>query len=380
METIPLEILSLIAAELNAHDLKSFRLVIVKWASVGASLVARNGISILNTADCLQELSDFLDSELVHSARKFTIFHGEWPRCSRQEWETHPLLRGGNDRSNLVYVQDRYALKADKAFREYSNFIKGEEGRRYWDDVYAINRALEALSNINTVNISHIQTWHPSHNSKYQDLQSRIWMAPTRQDGVSSAVQTFLLAFGQGYPNITSIAINGTFDATDVHLSGGTTFSGIQKLQVTSFKVLQSQEDIRLFLQAFPNLTHLSIGFQGWGPSIPDIIGRLFWPKLKVLKVNGIWASQQEILAIFEHHQSSLEEFTLNHAALTQGSWKSLFTKIRHLNTQVHVSAEGELYGRRSKDTLILHHAATARLLEFMKDLTVLWPFGQAES
>ena len=371
---LPIEILELIASELNAIDLRSFRLASNECARAGAFLVGHRGISIIDTAACLKDLNGLLDCvHILKSIKKLTIFHGEWPICSRKDWEIHPLLFDGNARSNVAYVQNRCASKADSAFRKYTEFIADERARKHDDDIETLGKAMKALGNLRTVNISHMKTLHASKNPKYSNLRGEIWMTPYRQDRISPAVRTFLLAFVGEFPNIQNIGIHGAFDATEVTLAAQ--YPSIRALDVGSFHVHQSQETIRRFLLAFPNLLHLSIGFQGWGPSIPDIVGDLYWPNLQTLKLKEIWASEQDIINMFTIHQKTLKAFALNHAALTQGSWKSLFSRLRDLNTLAEITAEGELYGRRSRDTLILDRAAAADLGAFMWDRERDWPF-----
>jgi hypothetical protein len=380
METLPVELLPLIASNLNSCDLGNFRRVCTKLAAASASLVARNGISVLNTSDSLKELENFLQTEIAYSARVLTVYHGEWQVCSRREWEIHPLLHGGNDRSHHAYVQDHYAQKADAAFHAYVTFIRKEMNRRYGDDIEMIYHSLGILRNLHTINISNFQTWHPTHNSKYHKLLKKIWLIPHGQADISCVVGEFLLGFGRGFENIKNLGINGVFDATDVHLTPEMKFPYFERLYVGSFQVLKSQDNIRLFLQAFPNLLHLSIGFQGWGPSIPDVIGHLFWPRLKTLCLKEIWASEEDLLSIFTRHRATLEAFSLHHGALTQGSWRSLFARIRSMNTKIEVTAKGELYGRSSKHTIILHAAAANLLANFMQDRKVPWPFTHSSA
>ncbi|KAE9373859.1 hypothetical protein N431DRAFT_337655 [Stipitochalara longipes BDJ] len=345
---MPVELLYLIASNLNSHDLGNFRCVCIKLATASASLVARNGISVLNTSDSLKDLEEFLETDIAASARVLTVYHGEWQVCRRKDH---------------AYVQDHYALKADEAFLAYANFIQKEMNRRKGDDIETIYHALSILNNLHTINISNVQTWQPTHNSKYHKLLKKIWLLPHRQGSINS-----------------SLGISGVFDATDVHLTAEKKFLHFEKLYVGSFQVLKSQDNIRLFLQAFPNLLHLSIGFQGWGPSIPDVIGHLFWPRLKTLCLKEIWASEKELLTIFTRHRSTLEAFSLHHGALTQGSWRSLFTRIRSMNTRIEVTAKGELYGRSSKHTIILHATAANVLAGFMKDQRVPWPFAPSST
>ena len=104
--------------------------------------------------------------------------------------------------------------------------------------------------------------------------------------------------------------------------------------------------------------------------------GKLVWPHLKNLRLDDIWASEQGFFSIFKDHQYSLEFFSLGNATIVQGSWRSLFTKIRALEPKCQISADGELYGRRSKDTLFMNHAALTLLRGFIRDRQAPWPFS----
>ena len=380
MESMPVELLYLIASNLNSCDLGNVRCTCSKLAAAYAPLVARNGISVLNTSDNLKEFNGFLETEIAASTRVLTVYHGEWQVCKRKEWEIHPLLHGGNDRSNHAYVQDHYALKANIAFLAYARFIESEKNRRRGDDIETIHHALNTLKNLHTINRSNFQTWQPTHNSKYYRLLKKIWLLPHRQGPITRVVEAFLLGFGNGFQNIKSLGIYGAFDAADVQIAPEKRFNSFERLYVSCFQVYDSQDNIHQFLEAFPNLLHLSIGFQGWGPSIPDVIGHLFWSRLKTLCLKEIWASEKDLLTIFTRHRSTLEAFSLHHGALTQGSWRSLFTRIRSMNTGVEVTAKGELYGRSSKHTIILHAAAASNLARFMKDENTPWPFVASAS
>lgn len=371
-----MEILVTIASNLNARDLGNFRLVHSKFANAGTPLLPRNGISVLNTSACLKELQQLLQCHSIASSiRQLTFFYGEWPVCTRQQWETHPLLFGGNDRLNAAQPHAYNTSKADKAFADYLEFVTVEQSRRYCEDVNAIFEALRLLGNLQTVIISNMHTLHRCHNLKYRNLRKRIWMTPRIKRGVAPMVQAFLLALSSGFPNVNSLTINGAFRPADIYLGSSVSqFPSIQKLQINFFRIVQNT--IQVFLQAFPNLLHLSMGFRGWGPSIPDIIGGLFWPCLKTLCLHDMWASEQEFFSIFEHHQNTLEYFRLSNPALTQGSWRSLFTRIRNLHAQGHVTADGELFGCRSQDTIYMDHSALALLTRFMQDHHAPWPFA----
>jgi hypothetical protein len=156
-------------------------------------------------------------------------------------------------------------------------------------------------------------------------------------------------------------------------------FSSVEQLHISSIRIMRKKEDITTFLYAFPNLTVLSLGFHGWGPSVPSPVGDLEWPRLNFLRLSDIWTSEQEIFTIFENHSSSLSTFTLQDSALTQGSWKSLFTRMRNISRKVEVTALGELFGRSRKDTLDFHYHPVELLTNFMHDREAPWPFETIE-
>lgn len=364
-----------IASYLDATDLCNFRHASWKFARAGTSLIARNGLSVLNTSAGLREIRQLLQCRsIATSTRQLTISHGDWPVCTRQEWETHPLLFGGQSR-----LQTLQTAKADKAFAAYSAFIVEEQNRGPDEDVDAISQTLALLSNLQTIVISHMQiwSWHPSRNTKYRNLQREIWMTPYIDDAVAPAVQTSLLALSSRFPNITCFTIYGTFDPAELYrCRAGLQFPNIHKLCIVSLQVQENEEVTQNFLQAFPNLVDLSLTFKGWGPSVPNITGKLFWPHLKKLRLDDLWAAEGDIFSIFEDHRYTLEYFSLGNATIVQGSWRSLFTRIRGLGARGQVTADGELYGRRSRDTLNMNHVALTLLRGFMRDKQAPWPFS----
>jgi hypothetical protein len=202
-------------------------------------------------------------------------------------------------------------------------------------------------------------------------------MTPYRKYAVAPAVQTSLLALNNQFPNITSLTIYGTFNPAKLYrCRSGLQFPSIYKLCIISLQIQENEDVIQNFLQAFPNLVDLSLAFKDWGSSVPNITGKLFWPHLKKLRLNDLWASERDFFSIFKDHQYSLEYFSLGNATIVQGSWRSLFSRIRYLETQCQIFADGELYGRRSKDTLFMNHAALTILRRFMRDRQAPWPFA----
>ena len=397
-----MEILTSIASYLNRQSLCNFRLVNWQCASAGVSYIPQNGLSVLNTVSNLEALKQLLKyPSIARNTRKLSIVQARWPVCSRKEWEVHPLLYQGNDRSNprLYHIKSKVA---DDAFAAYRHFIEEELARRYHDDVHDLFNILRSLPNLHSLSVTNIQIWrwHPADNTHYHNLIKRIWIGPHLDYEVSPALQTLLLAVGTGFKNLKYLGVRGEFNPSKLDIIATAQFTGIQSLdieafkptvierfapsqfasiqtlEIESFRVLQDEHAIQRFLLTFPNLVKLSMSFLGWGPSIPTIIGRLLWHRLQVLRISDIWASEDDIFDIFNNHIKTITCFNLENASLTRGSWRALFTRIRKLGSQATIMADGELYGRKSKHTLDMRSETVRLKLEhFLKDRNALWPF-----
>jgi hypothetical protein len=366
---IPPEILFKIAAQLNAQDLGQFRLANRYFSRVAGPLIARNGLSLLNISEEIKRLEQiFEDANIAQSARKLTISYGNWPVCTRQEWELHPLLFGGQAR-----FQSFRTSRADRAFQEYSAFIKDEKDRTHQKDLDATFRVLSLLPNLHTIVIAQMH-WYPSRNTRYRSLQQKIWMTPYTNDPIAPAVQTFLLTFTHRFPNVSCFEIHGAFVPTEL-CHTGMKFFYIRKLYISSLQVQRNEDVTRIFLQAFPNLTDLSIKFKGWDQAIPNVTSSLVFSSLRNTSFDNLWASEEQILIFFKDHQETLEIFSLGNTTIIHGSWRSLFTRIRNLNARAQIKINGELYGRTSKDTLSLNPITIILLTDFLLDRNLTWPF-----
>jgi hypothetical protein len=386
----PVEIILMIAYNLDATDLRSFRLADRKLAKICAPLIARNGISIMNTTEGLKDLQQFLQlGEIADTTKQLKLYFGDWPICIRPcDWKSHPLLYG-HSISNKVLLRTQGREHADKAFTAYSKFIAENRNRDFQEDVNVIFKALVSLRNLNSIVISHMQSWawDPPQLERYQKLQKKIWMAPCTTNEVAAGVQTFLLAFGSGLDNknLKDLTIKGAFDPAHVFLSSATScFRGIRRLCINSFKIQQNQDTIQNFLHSFPDLAYLSISFQGWdyyegwGHEYPQLFKDAFWPKLETLSVNDLWISEEELFGIIKNHHKGLRSFIIGNAALTSGSWRSFFTRMRRLDTMIKVMVKGELFGRTCEDLLDLSQDVFHCIFtEFMKDKDSEWPFGK---
>ncbi|KAF4626839.1 hypothetical protein G7Y89_g11319 [Cudoniella acicularis] len=375
---VPTEILLDIASNLNAKDLLNFRLVNRRFARIGLEFVLQNGLSVMNTARDLRKCHQLLECPIIaKNVRQLSFFHAEWPpSCPQKEWEIHPLLFGGNDRLRVQNLRIN-PRQTRQAFRNYLAFIKEEQERRYFDDVSRLSQIIRSLPNLRSAKVSHMQNfvWKPALNPRYRNLQSTIWVAPYLVNNISSAVEMLLLALAENLA-LKQLEIIGSLNPILLNLQYQfIPLQRIQKLLISSLLVKDNEDSIGEFLRAFPNLTELRIKFQGFGPTV-RILGSLRWPSLRILSLSGIWTSEHELFEVFKNHSSTLHFFNLGHSALTQGSWKFLFTRVRTLRSEAKVTAEGELYGRSSRETLNMTPQEIKKLDVFMEDSKEIWPFN----
>ena len=373
IDLLSTELLETVAYFLNALELGNFRLTCRRFAEIGLFLIPRNGLSLLNTSDAFDDLRAILKlPEIANHTKRLVLYDGEWPWCSKALWKTHPLLFRGNSR-----FQSLDDSEVDEAFARYIKFITKEQSRRFDEDDDRLATILSILPNLQSIVISDMQfwVWHPSQYLQYSKLQQRIWIAPYQDRNVTSAVQRSLRAF-QSFGNITNLSITGSLDPADLDLeSSPVIFPNIRRLSVSSIRVCFNEDYIVKFLQGFPDLTELSVGFEAWGSPSRRILALLFWPRLEKLRLDEMWSAEEEFFHAFEVHQQSLTELSVRNSRISQGSWKSLFTRIRDLRPSAEVIAEGYLHEPVAEHWLEITIEVKAQLANFVKDINSSWPF-----
>jgi hypothetical protein len=375
LEFLVPELLGIVVDYLNARDLGNFRRTCRRFAEFGVAYIPRNGLSLLNISEGFQELQQALEGSIHMATRteKLVFYDGEWPQCSQREWKTHPLLFRGNSR-----IEAFEKSKVNKAFANYSAFVRREGKRSHYKDANDLSTILTLLPNLQSMIISDMQywVWHPSRYLRYSRLQERIWITPYFDHSVAPAVQIFLQAAHGKFANIKNLSINGSLDLAEVELDwSGVSLPHIQRLNINSLCISYNEEDVQKFLQAFPNLVELSLNFENWGSSVPKMMSPLFWAHLERLYLSAICSSEEDIFGVFRAHQHSLTKFGLRNSRLTQGTWWSLFTKIRALHSPAVVDAEGKFYEQTEEQTLYIGKEAKSLLAKFLSDLDTFWPF-----
>jgi hypothetical protein len=349
-------------------------------------LVPRNGISVLNISRDIEKLYYILQCPAIaNNVKTLRVLHAEWPICSRYEWETHNLLFGGNER---IRTTRQFPTSASarrlcrQAFTAYREFVTEQECRRYSEEIETLHQILTMLPNLTTIQVSdmHDYLWHPKANRRYQKLQSSIWISPFYSNNVTRTIEAMLVA-GSGMSSlgqVNTLGISGGFNPRELYIQHTINpYSHIQHLTIQDFRMCGNEVSIQNFLQGFPGLRTLSVSFQGWSPSI-NAFKSLHWSELEHLDIRGMWTSDSEYADILERHLPTLKVFSLHNPALTEGSWQTLFTKIRALNTQAEIVLSGELFGRTSGETINMGcEQIQCSLADFLRNRESVWPFDR---
>jgi hypothetical protein len=190
-----------------------------------------------------------------------------------------------------------------------------------------------------------------------------------------------MLVAGSGMSSlgqVNTLGISGGFNPRELYIQHTINpYSHIQHLTIQDFRMCGNEVSIQNFLQGFPGLRTLSVSFQGWSPSI-NAFKSLHWSELEHLDIRGMWTSDSEYADILERHLPTLKVFSLHNPALTEGSWQTLFTKIRALNTQAEIVLSGELFGRTSGETINMGcEQIQCSLADFLRNRESVWPFDR---
>ena len=70
-----------------------------------------------------------------------------------------------------------------------------------------------------------------------------------------------------------------------------------------------------------------------------NFLGNHCWPRLRWLKLRGIWASEAQLLDLLGRHRASLEYLDIGDIVLKEGSWRSLFEGLKILVADIGITA-----------------------------------------
>ena len=312
MDQFPTEILALIAKLLPFATLQVFRLVSRRLADIAYPLLVQH-LSVVSTVECLNEFKHFISQnpETALYTKKLTIYHGTWPVCTRDAWETHPLLLGGCDRMD---VGSQRSHIADQAYQDYKDFVLCEGSRKPSD----LLTVLQLFPNLKSITLTHIRASHVRP-PQYSRLRKKIWLQPYVKDSVSPTV-TWVLGTLINFPRITEIEINGNFNPYDIDGPVQTNF--IESLKITCMKCSNHRNFLR-FLSCFSRLRNLSLEMRDIEGNATIPLDKVLWPNLETVELTNGRISEKSIVAFIQHH-TSLSSLRAQDTTIVGGSWESV--------------------------------------------------------
>ncbi|KAI3333824.1 hypothetical protein F4824DRAFT_512991 [Ustulina deusta] len=317
MDRFPTEILALVANLLPLAALREFRLVSSRMADVAYPVLVQH-LSVVNTAECLEEFKHFIyqNEEAARSTKKLTIYHGTWPACTQDGWETHPLLLGGCHRMDIGRQRSH---AADQAYQDYRDFILREGSRKPSDLLVA----LHALPNLRSITLTHLRTSHLKH-PQYSRLRKKIWLQPYMKDSVSPTVTRVLGALSD-FCRVTEIEINGNFNPYDIE--GPVRAEFIENLKITSLRCSDGRK-LSQFLSSFSRIRELSLEMHDIITSTEIPLDQVLWPKLEVVELANGRVSKRAMVTFIQRH-ASLSVLRARRTAMIGGSWESVLHGIQ---------------------------------------------------
>ena len=364
--TFPVELLVQTASHLSARDLGSFRCTCRGFAELSSHLIPRNGLTILDTTQGLNELLELLKrADIANNTRKLVVHSAEWDYCQRHEWERYYLS------------YKNYGSNIDKVYNEYKKFIKAEGERTCPTDIERFSKVLGRLPALESITVGSLPCypWNPLPNRQYSKLWREIGVLPLPNTSIEKIVQIILGVF-QSSLHIKKMSIMGSINPTKLQVNWSSTFfESIQYLQIESLCIYDDEKRTQQFLLAFPNVVELTLAFGDIRPPTDTLLGPLYWKSLKLMELKSIQATEDDIFKLLSSHTLSLKKFHIRDSYLTRGSWMSLLTRMRNLRLLPKIEAEGKLYEPSTNTTIYLNRSRKAQLAHFLTDGTAAWPF-----
>jgi hypothetical protein len=317
MDRLPTEIIALVADFLPLAALREFRLVSRRLADVAYPILSQH-LSIVNIAECREEFERFIYQNQVAArcAKRLTIYYGSWPVCTRDDWETHPLLLGGCHRMDVGRQRSHLA---DQAYRDYRDFILRESSR----DPSDLLVALRGLPNLRSITLTPLRASHHQQ-PQYSRLRKKIWLQPYMKDSVSPTV-TWILGALNGFCRVTELEIKGNINPYDIE--GPVRVEFIETLKITSLRCSDDQKLSR-FLSTFGRLRELSLEMHDIVGNTAIPLDRVDWPNLEVLELTNGRISEMSVVSFIQRH-TSLSVLRARGTLMIGGSWESVLRDAR---------------------------------------------------
>lgn len=371
MDKLPPELVLHISCHLPLPDLCNFRLVNRNLASAAYPIITRH-VSLLNVCSSIDEfLAHFRTRKESSSCPKsLTVYHGEWPVCSRENWQVHPLF--------LYESHPRAFLDAaiDEVYERYVRFTSLQRGRADLKDSTVFSKLLSTLPHVTSLTLSPLQLssrrcW--SINRRLGRIRKNMWISPSFNDSMAPLIGTFLRV-SQRFPQIKELIVKGRLNPLDIPIAAD---SPATRLEVVSLMSMGAQSEALLALiHRFPQLQHLSIRLEtANGIHLPTAIQRLLIPSLRTLCLANMWISEASLSQVIDQNVC-LHAIELADMTLTQGTWQSFFTCIRDAERCLGVVCNGVLDGTSLEcPSIVMEDDKRYLLYRFLSNKQSRWPF-----
>lgn len=333
MAYLPHELLLEVVHGLDSiYDIRAFRLVCRAWATVGYPALAHH-MTVLNTNITLKEFTEFFQQSPAAGTytKQLTIFHIQWPVCPRTEWETYPLLLGGQK----VWADCAGSLDPamDEAYAAYEEFVSTESARTCSGESTIAHTLLHSLPNLTTLAINPLDTWSSHQRNQIHHLSfiKRLWMWPSH--GHIQNVVRWVLPAVCHFSNITRLEISGVFRPYSPTIR----LDHILHLRINSLDTIGGRNrDLIDFLMAFPKVQELSLVMKKTNPVLVIPLYTLSLPCLRSLYIGRLNVSERSVYQ-FVKAQPYLASLTFSNIRMVAGSWVSLFAQIQQLRRPMRI-------------------------------------------
>lgn len=326
MGFLPNEILSEIAARLTLADRRNFRLVNRDWAAAALPLVTRHQFC-LGTAQGIKEYASHLrqSQSAMPFTRSLTLYFGQWPKCTRQEWEIHPLLLRYIPLKHLLgrgIDSEQQSEVVDQAYRCYLSFLELEDARCPTTEAETLSYILSQMPNLRSFIIKPmtflLDCRRP--NQKLTSLFRSIWMMPSFRSVSNTVIEICLRACNLGSSSFDELSIYGRVEFQRLSVPD---MRALRSLTITS---ANQNDGLAEFLAHFPTVRELTLSFRETAPMLLDT--GLVLPRLQILTLRNVCVTEQ---ALFDSATQGAELLAINldSSIVVQGCLSTCLDRIR---------------------------------------------------
>ena len=348
MDSLPVEIMQSIASFMSCSDLCNLRLVNRAHGAALYPVISQN-LCMVDTAGGLESFWSYIiecGGSLLFT-KSLTIFYGEWPHCTQDEFEVHPLLQREIHPRHLKASATQSEVTL--AYQKYKAFMDEEDERCSSESLDTLFRILRSTPNIKSIVVRHIRALSRGQkNAKISCLLEAIWLRP-RLRGPANSICQNISTIQPILATFVHFQIMGRLGLDELWLSE---MRSVQNLQVDC-AIFRDQFSVVRFISAFPNLEELAFGAKRFGEHYFPL-SQMQLPRLRVLRLQNICLSENTLLAALPT-MSLLDTLILTNSSLsTENSGALLQTRLRNLFGNGSTIELGQTIGGNKIDCLQL--------------------------